>query len=144
MASTSKTAAIIGGVSTVVGGGITAYGYNRYSLANNMISAQSGLDSLFGSSDSSRKTISIWEGRLDNYKIVIVIGAIILVIGVILLASGVIGLGSDKKKSASSQPKTQPKANNKMAELKELDELKDAGYITPDEYDAKRKNILGL
>lgn len=54
---------------------------------------------LFGSTDSTYRSEAIWLSSMNNYRIVIIVGAIILVVGIILLISGIINLKKKPRKS---------------------------------------------
>jgi hypothetical protein len=45
---------------------------------------------------------------------------------------------------AQNQPAPQPATDDTYAQLEKLGELKDQGIVTQEEFDAKKKQILGL
>lgn len=45
---------------------------------------------------------------------------------------------------AQAQPAPQPDMDDQMAQLQQLAQLKDQGILTQEEFDAKKKQILGL
>ncbi len=52
--------------------------------------------------------------------------------------------GSKQAGSDGAQATTQPPANDMSSQLEELKTLKDQGIITQAEFDAKKKQILGI
>ncbi len=87
----SKTLKTIGGVATVIGTLITGYAYYKFDEANSMIRALEDADWFLGTDSSSG--IEIWTNHSDNYKIILIVGAVILVVGIILLVSGIFAKG---------------------------------------------------
>ena len=92
---------------------------------------------LFGSTDSTYRSEAIWLSSMNNYRIVIIVGAIILVIGIILLVSGIINLKKETTKVENVEVNVS--TNEKMVELKAM---LDNGLITSDEFEMKKKELL--
>lgn len=64
-----------------------------------------------------------------------------------LIVGAAIGSSRAKKSSeaqAPSQPAVAPTTDQTISQLKQLSELKDQGILTQEEFDAKKKQILGL
>lgn len=66
-----------------------------------------------------------------------------------MVVGAAIGSSRAKKAVAAQQPAAQATpaadtANDSIAQLKQLAELKDQGILTQEEFDAKKKKILGL
>lgn len=61
-------------------------------------------------------------------------------------AVGAAAANRSNKNANNQQADDAPQAtqNNSMAELEKLAELKDKGILTQEEFDAKKKQILGL
>ena len=136
-----RTLKSIGGVASVIGAGITWYGHSGFAKSQSMISALNAGDALFGGSSS--KSIDIWSGHADNYKIVLIIGAVILVVGIILLVSGFVS--GSKGQEVHPVVMTNDSDKRDLTErLKKLDELKNSGLISQEEYDEKRKQLISL
>ena len=136
----SKTLKSIGGVASVVGAGITWYGYSGMAKSRSMINALNAGDALFGGSSS--KSIDAWSGHADNYKIMLIIGAVILVVGIILLVSGFVS-GSNRQDVHSVTVTNELDNKSNLTErLMKLDELKYSGLISQEEYDEKRKQLI--
>lgn len=136
----------IGAVASIIGAIITGYGFNKFSEAKSMVKTLEDGDALFGGSSSN--SINIWASQRDNYKLMLIIGAIILVIGIIFLISGIIS-GSDKtqRESETIHSRTETNMGNSAEKdiqerLNKLEELKEKKIITDAEYLEKRKDIL--
>lgn len=92
---------------------------------------------LFGSTDSTYRGEAIWLSSMNNYRIVIIVGAIILAVGIILLISGIINLKKETAKIENVEVNVS--TNGKMMELKAM---LDKGLITSDEFEMKKKELL--
>lgn len=135
----SKVLKSIGGVASVIGAGITWYGYSKYSEANSMIDALYAGDALFGGNSDS---IDLWSKHADNYKIVLIVGAVILVVGVILLVSGLVSGNKEQDVSKTVSVSRETDKGDLSDRLKKLDELKSSGLISQEEYEEKRKQLI--
>lgn len=135
----SKILKSIGGVASVIGAAITCYGYSGLDESQSMIRALEAGDDLFGGSSS--KSIDIWSEHADNYKIVLIIGAVILVVGIILLISGFVS-GSKAQDVHPVSAANESDKGNLADRLKKLDELKSTGLISEEEYEEKRKQLI--
>lgn len=93
-----KNLRIVGFVSSIIGFIITAFGIYKYEEAKGMVKALGQGSALFGSTDSTYRSEAIWLSSMNNYRIVIIVGAIILVAGIILLISGIINLKKETAK----------------------------------------------
>ncbi len=51
---------------------------------------------------------------------------------------------ADEQQAAPAQPEPTSGVNDQMAQLQQLGQLKDQGILTQEEFDAKKKQILGL
>lgn len=135
----SKTLKSVGGVASIIGAAITWFGYSKYDGARSMAKALNAGDHLFGGNSSD--SIDLWSGRADNYKLVLIVGAVILVVGIVLLVSGFIS----GNKGQEIHPVVTANGSDKgdlPERLRKLDELKSAGLITQEEYDEKRKQLI--
>lgn len=142
--SAKKTLTIVGGVSTTIGGMITAYGLNKYLEAKSMINALVDGDVLFGGDSST--TQDIWNNHMGDAKIMLIIGSVILIIGIILLISGILSKKNTQLPETANEisHNEDSSKDNLLEQFKELDKLKKAGYISDEEYESKRKKMLGL
>lgn len=126
----NKNLKAIGGVGTIIGVGVTIYGKMKYDSAN----AQYKAASYFG----ENKTSDIWFGRLSDYKIFILVGAIVALISIIILLSGFLGSGSKE----NNEPIETKPTNSALQKLSELQKMKENALITKEEFEEKRKKIL--
>ena len=131
-----KNLRIVGFVSSIIGFIITAFGIYKYEEAKGMVKALGQGSALFGSTDSTYRS-AIWLSSMNNYRIVIIVGAIILVAGIILLISGIINLKKETAKIENVEVNVS--TNGKMMELKAM---LDNGLITSDEFEMKKKELL--
>ena len=76
-----KNLRIVGFVSSIIGFIITAFGVYKYEEAKGMVKALGQGSVLFGSTDSTYRGEAIWLSSMNNYRIVIIVGAIILAVG---------------------------------------------------------------
>lgn len=132
-----KNLRIVGIVSSIIGFIITAFGVYKYEEAKGMVKALGQGSALFGSTDSTYRSEAIWLSSMNNYRIVIIVGAIILVVGIILLISGIINLKKETAKIENVEVNVS--TNGKMMELKAM---LDNGLITSDEFEMKKKELL--
>ena len=128
-----KNLRIVGIVSSIIGFIITAFGVYKYEEAKGMVKALGQGSVLFGSTDSTYRSEAIWLSSMNNYRIVIIVGAIILVIGII----GIINLKKETTKVENVEVNVS--TNEKMVELKAM---LDNGLITSDEFEMKKKELL--
>lgn len=132
----------IGIVSIIVGVIATVFGFKNFNDANSMVKALEDGGSLFGYTDSTTSSIDLWTSRSNNYKIVMIVGAVILLVGVIMFFSA---LMSKQKTSSESNTQNIPQQHNNQNiedKLKNLEDLKNRGIITEDEYIEQRKRML--
>ena len=132
-----KNLRIVGLVSSIIGLIITVFGVYKYDEAKGMVRALGQGAALFGSTDSTYRSEAVWLSEMNNYRLVIIVGAIILVVGIILLISGIINLKSKTEKIINAELNVS--TNGKMTELKAM---LDNGLITPDEFEMKKKELL--
>ena len=132
----SKNMGVLGIVGSIASGLVLAFGIYKYNDARSMYKAASW----FGSNPSS----DLWQGYMENYKICIIVGAIILIISLILLISGIISNSNDKTSSTVVLESNSPEAEGKKTSQKiiELKEMFNAGLITEEEFEEKRKDFL--
>lgn len=129
--------AVIGAIASVVG----IYLRNE---ADSMLSALNAGSSLFGYSSSTYRSMSIWDEHLQKGNIVLIIGIILVVVGAVIFVVGYLK-GNERKhpEQASTAPLGNSADTANIAEkLKELDELKDQGILSEEEYSAKRQEII--
>lgn len=130
----SKIIINIGITASIIGGIITGYSTSKYNEAKSMLNALHSGDKLFGT--YSGDAIKIWTNHSDNYKIMVIIGAVILAVGVILLISGLITASGNKNQKEVVD-------DLDIAErLKQLENLKANELISEDEFMEKRKELL--
>lgn len=132
-----KNLRIVGFVSSIIGFIITAFGVYKYEEAKGMVKALGQGSVLFGSTDSTYRGEAIWLSSMNNYRIVIIVGAIILAVGIILLISGIINLKKETAKIENVEVNVS--TNGKKMELKAM---LDKGLITSDEFEMKKKELL--
>lgn len=133
----------IGIVASVVGGGIACYGYSKYSEAKSMLKALRDGDRLLGT--NSTKSIDLWSGYSDNYKLILIVGAIILICGIIFFISGLMSGNNNRKLSPMQSDSTSINSNVDISDrLKKLERLKKEGVISSEEYEEKRKELISL
>lgn len=134
-----KTLKNIGAVASIVGLIITIYGFIKFRDAQTMLSASRSLSSF--SNTGNFKSIRIWEGYSNNYKLILIIGAIILIIGIILLISGLMS-------GSNVEPNIEPVSDNTVNDvdisdrLKTIDNLRAEGLISQEEYEEKRNKLI--
>lgn len=136
----SKTLKSIGGVASVIGAAITWFGYSKYDGARSMAKALNAGDHLFGGNSSD--SIDLWSGRADNYKLVLIIGAVILVVGIILLISGFVSGNKGQEIKETVRIPDDSDKSDLADRLKKLDELKNSNLISQEEYEEKRKQLI--
>ena len=136
----SKTLKSVGGVASIIGAAITWFGYSKYDGARSMDKALNAGDHLFGGNSSD--SIDLWSGRADNYKIVLIVGAVILVVGIILLVSGFVSGNKGQEIRETARVSNVPDKDDLFARLKKLDELKNSNLISQEEYEEKRKQLI--
>lgn len=125
----------LGAVASVIGGSITIYGKQKYDYCNMMRRA---LEDIARNSSGYQS----WSKDCDNYRFVIIVGAIILVVGIIILLGGLFSPESENAvvvKSATPEPEPKAEAPTRISKL---NELRDKGLITEEEYNKKREEIL--
>lgn len=134
-----KTLKNIGVVASVVGLIITIYGFIKFRKAQAMISASKAAGSLFNANNSN--SIQIWENHSNNYKLILIIGAVILIIGIILFISG---LMSGNHVELNKEPASNNTVNDIdiSDRLKTIDKLRAEGLISQEEYEEKRNNLI--
>ena len=98
-----KNLRIVGLVSSIIGLIITVFGLYKYDEAKGMVRALGQGAALFGSTDSTYRSEAVWLSEMNNYRLVIIVGAIILVVGIILLISGIINLKSKTEKIINAE-----------------------------------------
>lgn len=129
----TKNMKTLGIVGAIIGAIILIFGLSKYNYAKSMYKASSW----FGETGSSK----LWNGDMNNQKIFIIVGAIILVVSVILAITGIIN-STAQSASGISLPETQShvSASEKVSELKKM---LDNNLITQEEFESKKKEIIG-
>lgn len=61
-----------------------------------------------------------------------------------LVAGAAIGAAAARRGNNDDQSSAPPSQDNSMAELEKLGQLKEQGILTEEEFQAKKKQILGL
>lgn len=125
----------LGAVATLIGGSITIYGQQNYDRCDGMRRA---LEDIARNSPGYQS----WNSQCEDYRIVIIVGAIILVVGIIILLGGLFSPESNETvvgKPATPDPEPKAEAPTRISKL---NELRDKGLITEEEYNKKREEIL--
>ena len=131
----------IGGAASVIGGLISVGGVLLRKEAREMLSAVNGLGSLFGVDYNS---LAIWEGKLQKANITLATGLILLGIGIIVIIAGYLK-GNEVRNpecTFNTDLGAEFSAENIGDKLRELNDLKEQGLISEEEYSEKRKKIL--
>lgn len=129
----------VGIVGSIIGAIITLFGLYNYKNARGFYRALN----YFGPSNSASS--GIWSDRMDNYKIVLIVGAIILVVSIILLlASPNSSTTNNTQTFSDTNNLSEENVSSKdaYARLSQLESMRKDGLITEEEYQSKKKDIL--
>lgn len=124
----------LGLVGSIIGAIITLFGFIKFKDAKGFYRATS----YFGENSSSK----IWSGEMDNYKIVLIIGAVILIVGIIVLISGLMQEQNNNTSNTGSNSQNIQGQDDMYKKLSDLKKMKDDGLITNEEFEEKRRKIV--
>ena len=117
-------------IMSILGIILSIFGGYKLHYSNMMERTVRAGDALFGTTSSSAE---IWNNHANNYKIILIIGIIILIIGIILFICGL-----NNKEQINNINST----SDTLIQFEELNKLKEKGYITEEEYENKKNDIL--
>lgn len=139
----SKILKIIGSITAVVGAVVTVIGVNLRNEAQSMLSALESGANLFGYESSTYRGMSSWGEHLQTGNIVLAVGLVLLVVGAVVFFVGYLkGNEAQHPERAKIASIDNSETTNTAAKLRELNELKDQGIISEEEYNAKRQEII--
>lgn len=121
---------------SVIGVITSGSGLHLRKQANAMIKALDAGGNLFGFDSSTYRSMGIWGDKLTNANTILIIGIVLLIIGIIMCYCGYL------KANAVNNPERKVSDQNTVDRLNKLKEAKQLGFITDDEYEVKRKEII--
>lgn len=142
----TKKLKVAGLLTSLAGAIVTVVGVVKLHNAREMLRALLHGSSLYGYSSGTLAGESSWLGEVTNCKAIIVIGVVFIVVGIVLMVFSISksfdGAHTSKTKEKKISHKKNDPTQTTAERLYELKTLLDNGFITPDEYEAKKKSIL--
>lgn len=142
----TKKLKVAGLLTSLAGAIVTVVGVIKLHTARGMLRALWHGSNLYGYSSGTLSGESSWLGEVTNCKAIIAIGIVFIVVGIVLMLFSISKSFDDahtvkpRKKKISNVTSTLTQTTTER--LRELKTLLDNGFITPDEYEEKKKSIL--
>lgn len=121
---------------SVIGVITSGIGFYLRKQANGMIKALDAGGNLFGYDSSTYRSMGIWEGELTKGNTILIVGIVLLIVGIIMCYCGFL------KTNAATNPERKDSNPTAVDRLHKLKEAKQLGFITDDEFEQKRKEII--
>lgn len=121
---------------SVIGAITSGVGVYLRKQANAMIKALDAGGNLFGYDSSTYRSMGIWGGELTKGNTILIVGIVLLIIGIIMCYCGYL------KSNSVKNPERKVSDKNTVDRLRKLKEAKKLGFLSDDEYELKRKEII--